>query len=198
MRAAKGGHLAELKWALARGCEWGEETCAAAAEGGHHDVIQWLTAQGCAWDRTTCWSAARQGNLGILQWALDNGCTCDIRVCTEAAENGHTNVLQWVHARDPEVCKNPSVCEYAAREDTSKRYNGPGETKYLGMSNVLLCSRTGNLEMLMWAKENGCPYSQYLCLTRVRHLVAVPSEVLFISRGLGSIVRSRRREWRKC
>ena len=45
--AARGGHLEELKWGIAEGCQYAEETHAAAASSGNLAVLQYLHGKGC-------------------------------------------------------------------------------------------------------------------------------------------------------
>ena len=127
-KAALDGCLEMLKWARARGCEWGW-TCAWAAEGGHLEVLQWARANGCEWDWATCERAALGGHLEVLRWARENGCEWDKDTCAGAARGGHLEVLQW--ARENGCEWNASTCAWA--------YRG------------------GHLEVLQWARENGCP-----------------------------------------
>ena len=70
--AARGGHLALLRWAraLATPSEW-QRTCEWAARGGHLELLQWARAQNppAPWDESTCTEAANDGHLALLQWA---------------------------------------------------------------------------------------------------------------------------------
>ena len=64
--SAKGGHLAVLQWARAKGYPW-KKTCARAAENGHLEVLRWARARGCSWGKWTCAWAAKNGHLEVLQ-----------------------------------------------------------------------------------------------------------------------------------
>ena len=59
--AAKGGHLAVLKYAHEHGCPWNWQTCANAAENGHLEVVKYAHENGCPWDWETQVWAARNG-----------------------------------------------------------------------------------------------------------------------------------------
>ena len=72
--SAKGGHLAVLEWARAKGCPWDKWTSAEAAKNGHIEVLQWARAHGCSWDVMTCAIAAKNGHLEVLQCARAHGC----------------------------------------------------------------------------------------------------------------------------
>ena len=58
--AARGGHLAVLRWARGHDCPWNRETCWCAARGGHLEVLQWARAHGCPWFKEHCVLASRR------------------------------------------------------------------------------------------------------------------------------------------
>ncbi|CAN0527144.1 unnamed protein product, partial [Scytosiphon promiscuus] len=80
--AARGGHLAVLKWAGLVGSPWASiDYPAAAAAGGHLWVLQWLFDMGCTLKATTCASAAEGGHVEALRRAKQEGCPWDGAAC---------------------------------------------------------------------------------------------------------------------
>ena len=80
-----GGHLETLKWAIAHGCPFDDETCRRAAQGGHLETLKWLRASGCPWDGRTCAYAALRGYRRVVEWARANGCPWSEETCPLSA-----------------------------------------------------------------------------------------------------------------
>ena len=169
-----GGHLELLQWARQNGCEWDEDTCKLAAKGGHLEVLQWAHENGCPWDENTCEYAAYGGHLEVLQWARENGCPWDEKTSAGAAEGGHLEVLQW--ADENECPWNEDTCEYAA---FGGHCWGGAAVGSAGEATVLQWARGtstrarraaygGHLEVLQWARRNGCPWNKNTCTPRRR------------------------------
>jgi len=57
------GRLDLLKWAVAEGCPWDDDACAAALAGGHAHVFAWLCDAGCPWTVDRCLVGAATGGL---------------------------------------------------------------------------------------------------------------------------------------
>ncbi|GMF33591.1 unnamed protein product [Phytophthora lilii] len=104
-RAARGGHLAALKWLNT----FGSKACSAkamddAASAGHLDVVEWLhvnRSEGCTTDAMD--SAAARGHLKILQFLhayRSEGCTK--KAIKRAVDNGHLHVACWLQEHVPE------------------------------------------------------------------------------------------------
>jgi len=126
--AARGGHLAAIKWLSRRiyvkrttlvadaargghqhvldylcvvhghGVWWDRTACRAAARGGHLEVLRRLRDCGYGWDKTTCTYAAASGCLEVLEWAHSQGCPCSYAECRSAART-HPRVLEWLERR---------------------------------------------------------------------------------------------------
>ena len=126
------------RWAKERGCPWDEETCAYAAEGGHLEMLQWLRANGCSVGRVDLRLCRGGGHLEVLQWARANGAPWDEDTCTAAARTA-----TW-------RCSS-------GRERTDVR----GDE---GLAAV--AASGGHLEVLQWARANGCSVGQ--CDLRAR------------------------------
>jgi len=118
----------------------GRETCANAAEGGHLEVLKWARENGCPWDERTCANAAEGGHLEVLKWARENGCPWD---------EGRARTRRG---------RPPRGAEVGARERLPV---GRGRT----CANA---AKGGHLEVLKWARENGCPWDEGRARTRRR------------------------------
>ena len=120
-KAAEGGHLEILQWAIKNGCEnlnilssaaysgnleildWAyNRVCEIAASLGHFYVLKFASEMGCKLNVNVCIKAAELGHLGILKWLTENGCKLSGEVCVNATRSGHLKVLKFVVER---VCK---------------------------------------------------------------------------------------------
>ena len=160
--AAKRGHLDVLKWARAQDppipfhidtmaaqilqvkpemrewlylndCPWGTGACTATARIGDLPTLQWLRARGCPWDPYTDIEAIRNGKITLLTWVLNNGCDSDNGTGTDlsccAAEYGQIAILDLLRRMD----------------------HG------FGMETYYAARRGGQVEVMTWLRENGCP-----------------------------------------
>ncbi|ELR11103.1 uncharacterized protein ACA1_351310 [Acanthamoeba castellanii str. Neff] len=180
--AARRGDLALLQRLRADGCPWDKSTTSAAAAAGQLDVLKWALANGCllaepmicnetaaagqlAW---TCAKAAQGGHLELLQWARANGCPWDQMTCALAAEGGHMEVLQW--ARDNGGRGPAAVRETNGRQRwrpaaaTLRSYSGSTPMAARGTPKpVHRRPRGGHLDILQWARANGCLWDEKTC-----------------------------------
>ena len=72
--AARGGHVATLKWLKAKGAPFSVHLCSEAAGNGHLRTLQWLRERGCPWDDVTIDAAKEGRHRACLEFALANGC----------------------------------------------------------------------------------------------------------------------------
>jgi len=118
--AARGGHLALLRWARAQSppAPWDSSTCHGAARGGHLGLLQWARAQTppAPWDASTCSGAASGGHLELLKWArLQSPPAPWGRTCWAAAGGGNLELLKWARAQAPPAPWDLDTCEAAAK-----------------------------------------------------------------------------------
>ena len=123
-----------LKWARANDCPWDEWTRAYAAKHGHLEVLKWARENGCPWNEETCAYAADGGHLEVLKWARENGCPWTPDVRVGG---------EWRPPRDAEV--------------------GARERLLLERGTCAYAAKHGQLEVLKWAHENGCPWDWRTC-----------------------------------
>ena len=76
--------------------------------------------------------AARTGSFTLLRWVLNHGVYLSTHACKEAAMGGSLEMLTWLNSKG----LNLETCYYAAK-------------------------KKGNLEILKWAREQGCPWAEY-------------------------------------
>lgn len=138
--AARGGHLAAVKWLHKRGCEYSGLATTGAAKEGHLHVLKWLYKQHgpsdwapdlgttdyiCSgkWTPAVMYQAAEGGRLDVVEWLHANGCPASDGMCDQAAALGRLDILQWAYAHGALPTCNAAVANAA---------------------------RLGNLEILKW------------------------------------------------
>lgn len=141
--AAKGGHLAILKWAMTQNAIFNKEIFNYAADGMHFDVMQWLLSNGCPWDERVCSNIAAHGRLDLLQWVRERGCPWDHETTRNAAMFDHLPLLRW--ARENHCPWHPETCFEAIRNEY--------------------------WDLLKWALLNGAPHSKQLLLSHFQVLL---------------------------
>jgi hypothetical protein len=138
--AVMGGHLDALRWMVDHGGAHPDESkiFQMAARRGHLEVLRWAVGNGWTMNIWTAANAARGGHLDLLRWAVDNGCPWESHTCAWAAEGGHLDCLKYAreHARP---------CEW-------------------GHTTTRAAAFRGDLEMLRWAVDRGCPFDPSYCL----------------------------------
>ena len=109
-----------------------------AAEEGRLALLKWARGQGCPWDSRAPLTAAQRGHLSVLQWLRDQGCPMKpLQVGIAAARAGQRAVLWWGIKEVVPPCfpiKDGRLCDAAARG--------------------------GHGELLLWLREEGCPWRQ--------------------------------------
>jgi hypothetical protein len=105
--AAKGGHLAVLRWIVG---VFPDTPCGRAidhaAEHGHLEVVQWLhmnRSEGCT--ARAMDMAAGNGHLEVMKWLHANRSEgCSRNAMNRAASNGYLEVVKWLDANRSEGC----------------------------------------------------------------------------------------------
>jgi hypothetical protein len=126
---------ATLKWLQLQCPIFTKSVCVAAVEGRHLSLLRWLREQGCPWDDQCVTSAASGGNLELLRWVLKSGCPYDLenrQVTSAAAGSGNFALLQFVVERG----------------------------FVLGPGTAAAAISRGDLPMLRWLREKGCPWKE--------------------------------------
>lgn len=121
-----------LRWARDHGCPWGPETTAAAACGGHALILAYAVANGCPMHDNMCEYAAYGGDVFMLEGLRQQGYYLGNKTSAYAAEAGQLKMLMYLQTLD----------EQQFSEDTSER-----------------AAFSGHLGILIWLRENGCPWS---------------------------------------
>lgn len=129
--AARNGHIPILMYARTIGLQFDSTTMNDAAAREQIDTVKWLHAIGCPWTAQTATNAARTGNLKLLQYILQNGCEWHDSIFNEAALHGHFEMVKWIYQRHP-----------------------------MNLFTSKFIAQSGNLAMLDWAFQHGCPWSK--------------------------------------
>ena len=184
--AAERGCLSTLRSLHRRGrAELTVNLCTSAAKGGQLEVLEWLRENECPWDKNTCKEAASGGHLEVLMWARER-----LPVGREHVQGGGVG---WpprgaaVGARerlpvDEETCwprrrRPPRGTAVGARErlpagreHVQGGAGGPLEVLQWARENgcpwngnMWAAAQSGHLEVLQWARENGCPWNEETC-----------------------------------
>ena len=133
--AVRNKNLDALEWAHEKGLQLNDDICSRMPN--WFEGLKWAYNKGCAEAGAyMCTAAASEGNLEGLQWARAKGCRMEYRTCPYAAKGGH---LEYCNGLVP----------MAAR----------------GMQGrALLRPSGGHLEVLQWARANGCPWDESTCV----------------------------------
>jgi hypothetical protein len=95
--AARAGDVTMLRWLKESGCEFSEETSAAAARTDNNlPVLKYLHEQGCPWHDRVCESVAWGDDLEQLKWLHAHGAVLDNRAVECAAQKGAVHVFEWL------------------------------------------------------------------------------------------------------
>lgn len=146
--AARGGQIAAVNWFLEVYPEtlrtWpanGGDLIANAAQSGSLALVQSLVLDrrfSFAGSDLAITSAAEKGHLHIVEWLHAQGATYDYPAFCRAAKNGHLPMLEWLRAHHTEQQMDWRQC------------------------NVTLSAiESGKLEVLQWARANGCPWANW-------------------------------------
>ena len=131
----------------------GRGTCSRATDGGHLEVLKWARENGCPWNERTCASAAEGGHSRCSR-ARENGCPWNEWTCARA-ESGHLEVLKWTRGTLP--VERGDVQGRSGQWAPRGAEMGARERLPVGQVDVLLRGEGGHLEVLKWARANGCP-----------------------------------------
>ena len=158
------GYLSTLKHMHSRGrLSRKKDLCEDAARGGHLDVLKWARENDCPWDEDTCWRAAWGGHLDAevgarerLPVEQDDVLGRGIWRPPRGAEVGARERLPvgQVDVHGSGEVRPPRGAEVGARERLPV---GRGDVRERGVAR--------HLDVLKWARENGCPWDEG---TRVR------------------------------
>lgn len=177
--AASKGNLDLLKWIININPEikldW--RVCKSAAEIGDLDILIWARDSNefkknnpdIVSNKMIYESAARNNQYIILQWAIDNNFHYhwNDEIAKAAATEGHFDLLKW-------ICENINI----NKDDI---FNAAASRCHLDIAKWLysndhkfdefestLCSSAigyGNLEMLCWLRQIGCPWNIMACFS---------------------------------
>jgi hypothetical protein len=151
--AAKGGHLALLRWLETNTqCRWDRREVEAAAANGHLETVRWLITQGYH-DRydddhrltEVCSQAAKGGHLHVLQHVRSVAAPIgpfpwDGRTLHDAALGGFLEVVQWAY-------------------ENGCRWNSSEEAQEI----CAAAAYSGSLDLLQYLRSLECPWSRTTC-----------------------------------
>jgi hypothetical protein len=146
--AVTGGSIPMLNFLVREGCQFHEETFAAAASAGSIPVSEYLIEHGEEGDVGPCWlnEAANSGHLHVLQWVADNdddGASVtkwdDRDLCSSAAQSGNIEMMQFLQRRGADLFK----------------HNISSDIRWAEASITTAAARCERKQMLLWLKQQG-------------------------------------------
>ncbi len=143
---------------------------AAGAYRDHFETIKWLLANNCPPDDYIVIFAARNGNLEMLQWAQISGYKINANAFKYAAENNQIAILKWllsIGINDVNSIQPYALCN----SDTIRFLIASGHQ--LTAEVYSAAAKIGDISLLMWLQELGCPWSESTCTYAVKHLNAL-------------------------
>ncbi|KAL6059439.1 Ankyrin repeat domain containing protein [Balamuthia mandrillaris] len=188
--AASSGHFELFRWAIAHGCpcfvddlscvvarrgekellvlaareghvssEGANRVCAYFAMTGDLELLRWARDQGFPWTEEVCSTAARSKHLALLKWARENGCPWRDQDMRESAVHGGLDVLKFVVGQGVTLAGDPCVCALAARRGSLEMVQWAKENGCPWDATFMAeATKTDHLEIVKWARENGCPW----------------------------------------
>lgn len=141
--ACVNGQLNILKWALDHEFEWDNYYIETASSHGHLNILIWFLSNGYidSHDQVNIVeSAIKQNHVHILEWAIQSNFIWPYDACPVAAFHGHLRALQLARSVQRQWL---NTCEAAAA--------------------------CGNLDVLKWARSQGCPWDYTTCLAAARN-----------------------------
>jgi len=128
--------LVTLKWLYHHGCPWSENFSKTAVCNDNLEALKWARNNGCSWDESTLQIAAHGGNIAMIEYCLQNECPMNTLVCASA-------MLLKDNDRALEVLK------------LLRKYSCPWD-----QYTIQFAINNGNFEAMLWAKRNGCSWSE--------------------------------------
>jgi hypothetical protein len=177
-----------LQWARANGCPWDSRTCSSAAEeaiwrcsSGHaptaapgtrgpvprqQEEATWRCCSGHAptaapGTELPVWRQQKEATWRCCSGHAPTAAPGTSGPVPSAAEGGHLEVLQWARANGCPWDEDLFPC--SRRRPPGGVAVGTRQRLPLGPVDLFQCSSRGHLEVLQWARANGCPWDQATC-----------------------------------
>jgi len=172
--AAANGHLECLRYAHQNKCPWDEKVCSLAALGNHLEILEYARSENCPWDQETIFNGVKAGHLGIISFAIKNNCPMGnfplifkSEICSLAALEGNLECLEYLLKE----CKIQWIFDLKTSVTEAAKRGHFHIVKFAFQQNydiwsTLICQYAalhGNLSMLRYAHENGCPWDDETC-----------------------------------
>jgi len=128
-----------------------------AAKADQRGALLWLRESDCFSSITVRITAVEQGNLELLKWLKDHNGSFNFDTTNKAAQNGALEILKWLIANGCGCCED---LHFMLRSAVILKCWWMMEIGVAGpwsasVSNT--AATPGNLEILKWLVEQGCP-----------------------------------------
>jgi hypothetical protein len=108
-----------------------------------------------------CEKAAKNGHFDCLVYAHTHGCKITTRAIQKAASRGHLNCLTYICEHIDPALIPENICSGASTADCLKYLHQKGFA--FDRSTAINAALYGRLDSLVYACENGCEISDYIC-----------------------------------
>lgn len=194
--AAREGHTECVRYARARGQDWGNDACTAAARGGHLPTLRWLIEAGCphlvclyrsgepvGFDlvgsdpgvhyhvprgrlKSLMERAIAGGSVDCVRWLVGRGMVLGWRACAIAAKHGHLDMLRY--ARENGARWDDVVCHAAVLHNrVDVLIYAHGEGLSIEHCPWSNAAREGWIALLAFAVAHGCEPKQSCMLAAI-------------------------------
>jgi hypothetical protein len=167
--AASLGNISAIKWLHEIGCPF-DYTATSAAVTREKDaliVLKLFVKWGCNVEADICEIAVCYGNLEVLQYLCGLGYSLSNQILLRATDSGYLHIIIWCREQGCEW--NESVCAQAEQVHILKWLRGFNRNKFEIKSDeteicpwdekvCLSAIINGNINILKFALENGCPF----------------------------------------
>lgn len=143
LEAAIKGNREILQWAIDNGCEWHDNSLIHLLRSKNPETVKWAIENGCPWGTFPARGIAETRDLSLFEWCMNRGCPWDTFAPAEMAKNGDLHMLEW------------AVDNFLSLV---------GEALFWDEKTCSGAALNGNLKLLKWLRERGCPWSKLLVI----------------------------------
>lgn len=187
------GHLELLMWGCEQSCFLDYKVTFSAALSGNLEMVKWaVQEQEIDWTRFSTIRAAQKGHLHILKWLEDFGFELSrYELAQHAVYHEHANILEWCAEVNPYTSHVIQNAAYGGKLDLLKKIQELNPSLFADSWDMLLfnatkkghldivqwvsdkmplnsavigwATRSGQLNVLKWAREKGFPWEPRSC-----------------------------------
>jgi hypothetical protein len=141
-----------------------------AAKSGNKKLLQLAFDLGYKKNKWIFQCVAFSGNLKLLKDLFNSGCPYDMNASEYAVKGGNENILQWMEDNDMSISQH--LCTFASTGGHIHLLKKLRKKGYVWDSTIYCALRRGHKNILEWALNNGCPWTEdgiYACDVAAKH-----------------------------